>query len=75
MSKLLITVVAVAVLVSFGLVIGRAEASSEEGLKAEPRPSKKSAVGKEFFVAGMACAGCANSATELLEKIPGVHQA
>ncbi len=75
MSKLQITVVAVAALVSFGLGIGRAEASAQEGVKAEPSLSRKSAVGKEFFVAGMSCAGCANSATELLEKIPGVHEA
>ena len=37
--------------------------------------NEKTSVTLEFFVAGMSCADCAQNATKVLKKIPGVRQA
>ena len=74
-KKLLLTVVVIGVLGNSGLMIGSAEVSTQQGLKEEPTGSeKKSTAEKEFFVAGMSDTGCADDATQVLKKIPEVHE-
>ena len=74
MNQLLIAILAAAALGTFGPIMGTGF-STREGPTVELGASQESAGEKEFFVAGMSCDGCADSATKVLKKIPGAREA
>ena len=70
MQKILIAVLSVAAAGSPDLM----RASVQEGVKAS-KAARKAGTETQFLVAGMSCDDCAESASKVLKKIPGVRQA
>lgn len=70
MKKLLIAVLSIAAAGSPHLIRG----SVQEGVKVS-KAARKAGIETEFLVAGMSCDDCAESASKVLKKIPGVRHA